>query len=57
MIPSISENVSRKLVDTFQNLPALQDALRDKKKFPKIKLDSKRALGKARVDKLASYLL
>jgi len=37
-------------------MPALQDALRQKK-FPKIELDGRRSLGKARQTKLAAYLL
>lgn len=57
IIPSISENVARKLLDQFGNLPELQKALQEKKKFPKIELDQKRSLGKARIDKLASFLL
>ena len=56
-IPTISENVSRKLRDEFGNLPTLQQALRDKHKFPKISLDPKHTLGKARIDTLSKYLL
>ena len=56
-VPSISENVAQKLFDTFGTLPSLQKALREKKSFPKIELDPRRSLGKARIDKLASFLL
>jgi len=37
-------------------MSALQDALRQKK-FPKIELDGRRSLGKARRTKLVTYLL
>ena len=56
-IPSVSPTVAQKLLEKFGNLPKLQQALRDKKKFPKIELDKKRCLGKARIDKIASCLL
>ena len=55
-IPSVSETVSRKLYEKFGALPALQEALRQKK-FPKITLDEHRSIGKARREKLAAYLL
>ena len=57
IIPSISENVATKLVEHFGDMPALQEALSDTKKYPKINLDEKKSLGKERWKKLASYLL
>ncbi len=55
-VPTVSENVARKLYEKFGTLPALQDALREKK-FPKVALDNQRSIGKARREKLAAYLL
>ena len=56
-IPTISENVAKKLHEKFGNLTQLQEALRDKINFPKIVLDDKRALGKKRIETLCKYLL
>ena len=56
IIPSMSENVAKKLVERFETLPSLQKALAGKR-FPKIKLDERQSLGKNRVKKLARYLL
>ena len=59
-IPTISENISRRLVNHFGTLSALQEALRgDKKKFPNINLDDrgKTKLGKARLATLSSTQL
>ena len=56
IIPSVSENVAKKLVQHFGTLPALQNALAEKR-FPKVKLDERQTLGKGRVKKLAQYLL
>ena len=55
-VPTVSENVARKLYEKFGTLPALQDALREKK-FPKVALDNQRCIGKARREKLVAYLL
>ena len=55
-IPSISENVARKLLEVFGSLSQLQDALRSGI-FPQIRLDERTFLGKARRAKLAAYLL
>ncbi len=56
-IPTVSENVARKLHDEFRTLAQLQKALLSPKTFPKIELDGKRRLGKVRIEKLAAYLL
>ena len=56
-IPTVSENVARTLQERFGTLGQLQKALLDPKKFPKIELDGKRCLGKARIAKLSAYLL
>ena len=55
-IPSISENVARKVLEAFGSLSQLQDALRSGI-FPQIWLDARTFLGKARRAKLAAYLL
>jgi len=58
-IPTMSENVARRLTNHFGTLSALQEALRgDKKKFPDITLDDqgKTKLGKARLATLSNYL-
>ena len=56
IIPSMSESVSKKIVEHFGTLPSLQKALAGKR-FPKIKLDERQTFGKGRVKKLARYLL
>ena len=55
-IPSISERIARLLLEHFGNLRELQDALEDLKSFPKIKLDERSCIGKARLRILARYL-
>ena len=55
-IPSISERIARKLLEEFGSLPALQRALADLDTFPKVRLDEKSCLGKARLKHLATYL-
>ena len=56
-VPSISEGIAVALLERFGNLEALQDALRDARTFPKVKICQKRFLGKARISKLARHLL
>ena len=56
-VPSVSEGIAVALLERFGNLEALQDALRDARTFPKVKICQKRFLGKARISKLARYLL
>ena len=55
-IPSISERIARLLLEHFGNLRALQEALEDLKSFPKIRLDDRTCIGKARLKMLARYL-
>ena len=55
-IPSISERIARLLLEHFGNLRELQDALEDLKSFPKIRLDERSCIGKARLNILARYL-
>ena len=55
-IPSISERIARLLLEHFGNLRALQYALEDLKSFPKIRLDDRTCIGKARLRILARYL-
>ena len=56
IIPSCSENVSKKLAEHFGSLSALQKSLASKN-FPKIQLDARQTIGKSRIKKLAEYLL
>ena len=55
-IPSISANIARLLLDQFGSLRAIQDALADLKRFPKIRLNDRTCIGKARLKILARYL-
>ena len=55
-IPSVSERIARLLLKHFGNLRELQDALEDLKSFPKIRLDDRTCIGKARLRILARYL-
>ena len=55
-MPAVSEGVARKIVARFDTLPALQRALEDLNTFPKIRLDDKRCLGKARLLTLRALL-
>ena len=56
-IPTMSENVARKLIQNFTTLKKLQEALANKVDFPKVMLDSKTSLGKKRIETLCKYLL
>jgi len=56
-IPSISENVAKKLYEQFGNITKLQEALQSKAKFPKVALDEKHNIGKKRIEILCTYLL
>ena len=56
-IPTMSENVAKKLLDTFGCLNELQKALSNKEDFPKIMLDQKNSIGKKRIETLCKYLL
>ena len=55
-IPSISERIARLRLDHFGILRELQDALEDLNSFPKIRLDDRTCIGKARLKMLARYL-
>ena len=55
-IPSISERIARLLLEHFGNLRELQESLQDLKSFPKIRLDDRMCIGKARLNILARYL-
>ena len=55
-IPSISERIARLLLEHFGNLRELQDALEDLNRFPKIRLNDRTCIGKARLKMLARYL-
>ena len=55
-IPSISERIARLLLEHFGNLRELQESLQDLKGFPKIRLDDRMCIGKARLNILARYL-
>ena len=55
-IPSISENIARRLLDHFGDLRSLQHALVDLDNFPRIRLNSRTCIGKIRLQMLARYL-
>ena len=55
-IPSISERIARKLLARFGNVPALQCALLEPGDFPRVQLDDRTTLGRARLAKLRCYL-
>ena len=55
-IPTISENVAKKLLERFSSINELQKALNKKAEFPKIMLDTKNSLGKKRIETLCKYL-
>ena len=55
-IPSVSERVASKLIQHFSSLPDLVEALADVKSFPKVRLDERSCVGKARIRHLANYL-
>ena len=56
-VPTISERISRALLAEFGSLAALVQALNgDLQAFPRIRLDAKTCLGKARIATLAKYM-
>ena len=55
-IPSISERIARLLLDQIGNVRELQEALEDIDSFPKIRLDNRSCIGKARLKILARHL-
>ena len=55
-IPAISERIARLLLERSNNLRRLRDALEDWQSFPKIRVDERTCIGKARLRNLARYL-
>ena len=55
-IPSISERIARKLLTRFSTVPELQRALVAPGDFPRVELDGRTCLGRARLAKLRCYL-
>ena len=55
-IPSISENIARKLLAQFGTVAALQRALAASGEFPCVSLNKRSCLGEARLAKLRCYL-
>ena len=55
-VPSVSEKIARKLLDTYGTLPAIQRALADLITFKRVPLHKRTCLGIARMKKLAFYL-
>ena len=51
-IPSFSEHVARAIAAHFGSVSVLQDALRDLKPFPPIRISASASLGKARIKRL-----
>ncbi len=59
-IPSISEQLARKLLSEFGSLPAIQKALGDEegvKKIMKIHINDRACIGKTRIEKMRHYLV
>ena len=56
-IPSISEAIADTLAERFSDIETLQEALRDVKAFPRIRIGAKAYLGKARIARLRMRLL
>ena len=56
-IPSISEYIAATLLDHFESMSALREALKSPNTFPVVKLNRDACLGKKRVAKLAMILL
>ena len=55
-IPSISERIARLLLEHFGTLRELREALGDMNSFPRVRLDARTCIGKARLQLLARYL-
>ena len=55
-IPSISERVARKLLEHFGDMLTLREALGDMNSFPRVRLDARTCIGKARLQLLGRYL-
>ena len=56
-IPSISERVARKLLEHFGDMLTLREALGDMNSFPRVRLDARTCIGKARLQVLADLWL
>jgi ERCC4-type nuclease len=56
-VPSVSEKIAVAIVDHFGHVEELQAALRDIRKFPRVKISDKSFLGKARIAKLAKVFV
>ena len=56
-IPTFSEHIASALVDQFQSMSALRDALREPRTFPVVLLRNGSKLGKKRIAKLSAVLL
>ena len=55
-IPSVSERIARKLLEHFGDMRRLREALGDMNSFPRVRLDARTCIGKARLQLLARYL-
>ena len=56
-IPTISENIAATLIDHFESMAALREALSNPETFPVVQLSRGACLGKKRIAKLATILL
>ena len=56
-IPTISEHIAATLVDHFESMAALREALSKPETFPVVQLSRNACLGKKRIAKLATILL
>jgi len=56
-IPTISEHIAATLIDHFESMAALREALSNPETFPIVQLSRNACLGKKRIAKLATILL
>ena len=56
-VPSVSEGIAVCLVDHSGHVEELQRALRDVRSFPRVQINKKSFLGKARIAKLAKFFV
>ena len=56
-IPTISEHIAATLIDHFESMAALREALSNPETFPVVQLSRGACLGKKRLAKLATVLL
>ena len=55
-IPGVSGNVANRLLEHFGKITEIQNALKDPKSFPRVRLDDKHLIGKARIESMRRCL-